>query len=228
MNKKVIIIIITFLIAFLPSKINAVDICNTTRYDTLKKEAYQIKFNYELKFDKDHNPYFELTAYNVSPNVIIIFDGNEYVGDGNNQIKFINAFESGKKYEMKMYGGVDTPCAEQYIYKRTIEFPKYNSYSERDECIEYEEFPLCNKWYKGEIPDDSYFLEKFQEYKKSLEKEEKKEKVIEEKSIIDQIIDFYVNNLIITVPLTILFVLVIIAIIIRKIIRKKKRVKLEF
>ena len=228
MNKKVIILMITFLIVFLPSKVNASNICNTTKYDNLKKEAYQIQFNYELKFDKGHNPYFELTAYNVSPDIIIIFDGNEYVGDKNNQIKFLNAFESGKKYEMKMYGGTDTSCAEQYIYKKTVEFPKYNSYSERDECIEYEEFPLCNKWYKGEITDDNYFEEKLEEYKKSLEKGEEKKEVIKEKSIIDQIIDFYLNNLIITVPLTILFVLVIIVIIIRKIIRKKKRVKLEF
>ena len=230
MKKNKIILVISILLFICSMKIvNAANICNSTKYNRYKAKAYEIKISYELKFDKNNSAYFELQADNVSSDLIIIYDGNEYFPDRNNHIDFINAFEDGKTYEIKIYGGRDTPCVEEYLYTKRVDLPKYNKYSERDECIEYEEFPLCNRWYKGEIESDEFFENQLEEYKKSLEKKVEPKKVEkEEKSFFGKIIDFYKNYIIITLPITLIAVGGIGYVVFRIIKRRKNRVKIDF
>ena len=40
------------------------------------------------------------------------------------------------------------------MVSKRLTLPTYNIYSEREECIEYEEFKYCNQWYKGKIESD--------------------------------------------------------------------------
>ncbi len=228
MKKNRLLLLLLIFLFFLPIKTKASNICTSTKFSNLKREAYKTQITYELKFDNKHNPYFEVTAYNVSNDIMIVFDGSEFVPDSNNQIKFVNYFEGGKKYEFRFYGGRNNSCVEEYVYTKKIELPNYNMYSEREECIEYEEFPLCNKWYKGEIKDENDFLDKLEEYKKTLVKEVEEVKKEETKSLFDQIIEFYTNNLILCVTITVFIVLAIIVIIIRLIVKRRKKIKLDF
>ena len=145
-----------------------------------------------------------------------------------------------------MYGGYDTDCVEEFLYKKTIKIPKYNVYSEREECIEYEEFPLCNKWYSGEISGDEFFLKHESEdflvdakdklsstqLTKNIDslkktEPEKKEEIVE-KNIFEKIIDFYVKYIVICLPITIIIVGVVVFFIVRRLIRRKNRVKIKF
>ncbi len=137
-------------------------------------------------------------------------------------------YEGGENVKFYLYGGYDTDCVEEFLYSKELSIPKYNMYSERDECLGYEEFDLCNKWYQGDILNDEYFLEKLEEYKESIKPVEEPEEKVEEKTLLQQVIDFYIENIIFTLPVTIILVSGIIFLIIRSIRRRKERVKLDF
>lgn len=227
--KNKIIAIVLFISLFLVSeKVNA-GLCTSGAYNKLKKEAYNVKFSYEMQRDTNGQVYFTVTVMNFTENVILIQGDSVYefknTGDTFN---LTQTFKGGETIKFSLYGGYDTDCVEEYLYSKSLKIPKYNTYSELDECFEYEEFELCNKWYQGNIPSEAYFMQKLEEYKESIKPVEEEKKVEEEKSLFEQVINFYVDNIIFTLPLTILVIGIIIFIIVRKEIRKKNRVKLDF
>ena len=196
MKKNKVITIFLFLFLFLPISVNAEGLCTSTKFNKLKKEAFEAQLVYELNFDKEHNSYFTVDVYNVGPDVMMIFNSNIYLPDKDGHIALESVLQGGGTYEFKFYGGYQTDCVEEYVYSKKLKIPKYNPYSEREECIEYEEFPLCNKWYKVDIDSPEYFEEQLENYISSLRKDEpKKEEEVIEKSIIEKIIDFYVKNI---------------------------------
>lgn len=229
MKKSRLIILIFVMLLVLPLNVDAAGLCTSKKLSDLKMKAYNSELVYELKFDDYHNSYFLVTIYNVDKDVLLIFNSSIYLPDSNGKIAIETALQGGNNYEFKMYGGYDTDCVEEFLYKKTIKIPKYNVYSEREECIEYEEFPLCNKWYSGEISGDEFFLKQLNAYIDSLKKTEpeKKEEIVE-KNIFEKIIDFYVKYIVICLPITIIIVGVVVFFIVRRLIRRKNRVKIKF
>ena len=130
-------------------------------------------------------------------------------------------------YYFDIYAAPGTACDGHKVLTKSITLPKYNVYSEREECLEYEEFRLCNKWCKENIPNSAYFEDELAKYKLTIEKETVKPEK-EETNIFEKLIDLYVENLIISIPVTVILVALIIFIIIRSIIRRKNRIKLDF
>ena len=229
MKKRSFLLIIAFLILMLLFNPNAdAVLCTSKKYTTLKSEAYRVTLTYELKFDSKHQHYFEVTAMNVGENVMIKRNGY-YIEPTKDNDSFVVAYrtDGGKDFEVNIYGRYGTACPEEFLYKKKITLPKYNVYSEREECIEYEEFNLCNKWYSGYIGSDKEFEDALAQYIKSITKEDTNNIPKPEKSFFEKIIDFYTNNLIITLPITIFIVLFIVFIVVRSIIRRKNRVKLN-
>lgn len=227
MKKNKIFLFLSFLLLLLPSHVNGADICSSSKYNKLKREAFNAELKYDLKFDEAHKSYFIVTVYNVSNNLMIRYNGSILTPDSENKIVIPTFFDGGTTYEIKFYGGYKTACIEEYIYSKKIAIPKYNVYSERDECIEYEEFKLCNKFYPGEIQNDTEFEEKLEEYKKSIAKKKPVE-LEREKNIFEKIIEFYMDNIIITGPITVVLAVGLIVYIINRLIRRKKRIKLDF
>jgi len=227
MKKIVAILVLAFIFLQNPYEVKAANICTKTIYNELKRDAYQVSFGWELKFDEKNNYYFEVTVSNMNSNVLLVFGGITYEANDTGIFKLNSPLEGGKNYEFNFYGGYDSPCVEEYVYTTYLQLPKYNKYSELDECIEYEEFALCNKWYKGEIESNEYFYQKLEEYKKSLEKPEEKPPVEKEKNVFERILEFYLENIVFTLPITILFVLLVVILIIVKIRRSRKRVKID-
>lgn len=227
MKKRFIIsILLISLLGFI--KVEAADICTSSKYTSLKREAYKVELSWELKFDEKKNYYFQVNVLNMNENVLLIFNDTVYEGQKDGAPFLINTpLEGGNTYEFKFYGGYSNPCSEEYLYTKNLNLPKYNKYSELEECIEYEEFPLCNKWYSGDIKDEEYFLEQLEIYKKSLEPTQKPEPNIDNRNIFEKIIDFYIDNLIITLPITIALVILIAVIVIIRVVRSKKRVKIN-
>lgn len=225
MKKKLFTFIFTFVLLICFSvKVEA--LCTSKRYSNLKMLAYKSEVSYELNFDEKHNPYFLLTVNNVDKDVLVMFSDMIYEPvDG--IVKIPTRLTGGTTYEVKLYGGYNTACIEEYLYTKNIAVPKYNKFSERDECIEYEEFYLCNKWYPGVINDEKSFENELDAYIKSLTNKEEEKKPEKEKSIFEKAIDFYTNNLIFTLPITILIVLFIGYKVVVKIIRRRNRIKLN-
>lgn len=222
---KKIVMFFTFFLVCMPFVVNA-EICSTSVYNNLKREAYKAQFSYELKFDENDNYYFEITVTNLNKKVLFIYADSVYEGnDDNLPIKINSTFEGGKTYEFKLYGGYYTPCTEEYLYTKKVSMPKYNKYSKYEECIEYEEFPLCNKWYQGDIPDEEYFFEKLEEYKKTLVKPDEPI-VVAEKSFWDKVIEFYNENKVLSISVISIVSLSIVSLIVVKVVRRKKRVKI--
>ena len=224
-REKIIISIIAFISVFLIGiKVEA--LCTSKKFSNLKMIAYKTEVSYELKFDNNHDAYFELTVNNVDSSLLVKFNGQLYKPE-NGTVKIPSRVSGGITYEIKLYGGYDTGCKEEYLYTKKITLPKYNKYSEREECIEYEEFAMCNKWYAKEIVNDEAFEEALNEYKNSLIviEPEKEEKV--EKNIIENIIDFYTEHIVITLPITIVICLFVVYKVVVIIIRRKNRVKLN-
>ena len=225
MKKNILLLIVAFIFTFcFVTEVDAY--CSTKKHNALKALAYKAELNYELKFDENHNHYFDITVNNVDKDLLIFFNGTIYEPkDGT--VYLSTRLTGGLTYEIKLYGGYDTSCVEEYLYTKKITVPTYNKYSERDECIEYEEFQLCNKWYSGYISGEDEFLERLNDYILTLEKTEKEEVPVKEKNTFEKIIDFYVEHLIITLPITIIIVLLIVYKVVVKIIRRKRRIKLN-
>ena len=224
MKRKILLIVSILFVFTLSLKVNA--LCTSKRYSNLKMIAYKAEVSYELKFDENHNYYFLLTVNNVDDNILVVFEGATYEPK-NGVVNIASRLPGGQTYEVKLYGGYETDCVEEYLYTKNITVPKYNRLSERDECIEYEEFYLCNKWYSGNITDDESFENELDAYIKSLNKDEKEEKPTETKNLFEKIIDFYKDHLIITLPITILIIGFIGYKVVVKIIRRRKRIKLD-
>ena len=206
------------------------EICTSNEQSKLTSKAHKIEFTYTLKFNDKNEAYFEVMYVNLQPGLEIRYGENTYTySDEESSGTIKNSFQNtGLTYEFEIYAAYGYPCVGELLYTKTLKLPKYNKYSEYDQCIEYEEFPMCHKWYEGEIENEKYFLDKLEEYKKSLEKPIEKPPVVEEeKNIFEKFIDFYVSNLIISLPVTILIIVSIVFVVIRNIVRRKNRVKID-
>ena len=227
MKRVKLFLTITFSLLFIFCFTTKADaLCTSRKFSDLKMIAYRSTVSYDLKFDENHKYYFLLTVNNVDKNILVSFNGRFYEPE-NGVVKIDNKVFGGETYEIFLYGGYDTYCPEDYLYTKRITVPKYNVYSERDECIEYEEFYLCNKWYAGNIPSDEFFNVKLDSYIKSLKKENNNPGKKESKNIIDKIIDIYNKYQIIILPILILIGLFLIYKLIIKIIRRRNRIKLN-
>ncbi|MBR3720772.1 MAG: hypothetical protein IKO78_06280 [Bacilli bacterium] len=207
--KKVYLFIIVFLlfVMFVPTANAARKACTKTYYSQLKSKAYKVTFNYDLHKEEGSDYYFTVTMANLQPGIVVEY-GNIHMMyvEGKDIYEFASIFDGGSTYEFKIYAANGYACAGELLYTKSLKIPKYNIYSERDECIEYEEFPLCNKWYQKEIRNLDDFLQALELYKKSLEKEEPKDLEPEEETFFEKLINFYKDNIAITGTLTVLVI----------------------
>ncbi len=218
--------IFAYIAILIPSDVYAIDpICSKKKFNTIRQEASAINLKYDLGFDQNHIAYFKVTLSNVSPNLYLKFHDAMISPDENNVIELSYMFEGGKKYSFDFYVAQTVTCADTYVTSKVVNMPKYNYYSEREECLEYEEFPLCNTWYKGTISSDAEFLAKLEQYKESLKSNGSTENP--NRNVFEKAQDFYVDNIGITGPITIIIVIAIAIIVVRKVILRKQRIKIK-
>lgn len=231
--KKNIFIVLAFLFsAFLvniPVDVDAARVlCTSSTLSKMRSKAYSVKFNYELVYDENAGYYFQIYINNLTEELEVEYGGLTYsYNPDKSVITMVPMFDGGATYEFKIYAAYGYPCVGELLYTKNLKVPKYNRYSEYEECIEYEEFPLCNKWYQGDIPNQEYFYQKLEEYKKSLVVETPPVIEEEDPTVIEKILAFYVDNLIVTLPVTLIVIGGIIFVIVRSVIKKKNRVKID-
>jgi hypothetical protein len=168
-NKKTILLIIFLLtisvvFIFLPHA-DARIVCTKTEKNNLKNKAYKTNLSYIFVTTEKGDHYFQIVIDNI-PEGIEVRMGGSTLGKGSEKKKIVidQYHSSGEEIVIDFYSEYGEACVGQKLYTKRLTLPKYNSYSEREECIEYEEFELCNKWYKGNIPDDEYFITKLNDY----------------------------------------------------------------
>jgi hypothetical protein len=203
-NKKSILIyvILTILtvILFLPHA-DARIVCTKSEKNNLKNKAYKATLSYDFKKNDKGEHYFEVIIDNIEEGIEVKINNSSLgSGDKNGKIVIGEYFSDGEEIVVDFYAAYGEACVGQKLYSKKLTLPKYNVYSEYEECIEYEEFALCNRWYKGDIPNYDYFRTKLDDYIKALnEKNRKTEPVIEKEN--DNKILFYVLYFLIIVSI---------------------------
>lgn len=220
--KKRYLLLILFVFFMMP-KVSA--ICTDKAYTDLQAKAYRTQLKWEFIKNEVGTKYFSVSLYNLDKEVMLKYDGIEYKNISGENVQLSNYFYGGRAYVFKFYGNYKSQCPEEFLYQKTLEIPKYNDYSERKECIEFEEFPLCNKYYKGEILSEEYFLDMLEKYKKSIEPKIKEE-IKDNRNILEKFIDLYKENLIISVSSTILILGGATFMLVNSVIKRKNGIKL--
>lgn len=205
--------------------------CTTQEKNTLIQLAHNVKFDYELLPDEGNlNRSFSLTISNLFEGIEVRYGSTNYSFDKKSKtpgiVKMDGYFAGGQTHKILIYASSTSACKNQILATKMITIPKYNSYSERDECTGIEDFKLCQRWYAGTFTEEE-FQQQTKAYKISLtSKSEEKSKEDEKSSVLDKFVELYKDNLLISIGFSILLVLMIV-LIIRKIIKKKNRVKID-
>ena len=180
--------------------------------------SFQYNENYVDSSGNKKNGMFNLKISNLTENLKIKIDNEDtfyYYKNTNNGELLFEGVESGIK-KIHVYS-VRHPS---FLKTITINIPKYNYYSEREECKEIgeENLDVCNKWYKYEL-NETTFLKKIKDYQKEQE-EIKKE--IKEISLIKQFFDNIVEFLKSYIVYIVVSIIIIAGTVIYIKIRKKK------
>lgn len=231
MNMKKVLIMLSIVISlfFLPNSVFAArKLCTSNTLSKMRAKAYNVNFDYEFIYPEGGDYYFEVSILNLTDELEVEFGGLTYSYDKNNAIlKIIPRLDGGKTYEFEIYAAYGQPCVGELLYTKKLSIPKYNIYSEEKECIQYEEFPLCNKWYQGDIKDKAFFYEKLNAYIKSLNVKEEKPVEEEELTLAEKFINFYTEHLILSVSITLIVVGGITFVIAKTVIKRKRRTKID-
>ena len=227
--KKKILFMIFVLMMIMPLGVKAARIpCTTKNYSKLKSLTYDVKLSYELTKNEENQTVFKINISNLKEELEVRYGNITINYDPEKPVQEITTVTGGGfKYEVDIYvtEALNRACVGEKIATKSVDVPKYNYYSERDECIDYEKFYLCNKWYKGNIENEEYFLDELDKYIKKNQEEEQDQE--EKYNIIDRIIDFYKEHPFISITITVLIAGAIIFVIARKLIRRKNRIKLD-
>ena len=242
MNKKrVFLLLLVFILPFMfvinakAEEYESIEkyICSESNKYKLINKVSKVKLSYEFiseltkeEIDSGYGPYFKVKVANMPEDVTLKMDAYTYTlkKDGDYfELKQRYSYYGGK-VDLPFYGGSNTPCFNQYISTKSIKLPKYNVYSEKEECIEYEEFPMCNKFYENEIESDKVFYEKLEEYKKNIGGGKQKRQNV---NVIDQIFSFIEDNQVLCAAIGLVLIVLIIIFIVRKIRRRMKRTKIK-
>lgn len=220
---KIIAIFIAFI--FMSEKVYAND-CTIADENSLRKEALTIEIIPDLNdnFNPMHDYYYNVNISNFSEKFKIV-DTKE------NKISYYTGHTSESKYGMyvpgekvvfKIYGAYGEKCSETLLATKTITFDYYNDYSQHEACNGIEDFALCKRNYSGKIKSEKWFLEKIEEYKKSLEKEQKESQ--KEEPFLQNILLFIRENIVVIIAVA---VIVLIIMILTTIKFKRKKIKID-
>ena len=210
MNKKIFIVSIIVMMIFIPIKIYA-DTCSAD----IQNEYYNKINNIKYSIDYVENNIYNITFYNIPDNVGISNMSGVPIIINNGEVT-LKSYEGGQNYTF-YYTIENLSCDMGIRFQKNVYIPKYNLYSEREECKleENADFKLCNPEYQGTITDESFERE-LNKYTDELNKDVEEEPV----EISENNNNYYLYYIIGGISL-ILIIMVIIIIIIKS--RKKAK-----
>ncbi len=179
-------ILFSLLVIFISiSYINAS--CNYEKYQQHSQIAGNI--TYETQYDENNKTY-SITFYNVYDGVYISYNNSSYHADSNNEI-IISDIKEGEKASFTISTPLDD--CKSYMKNITITFDYYNSYYYDSRCDEYrDKLNICSEKFLQFKPNETLFKSIIENYNSSF-KIEKKEKVEEEKTVLDSLKEILFN-----------------------------------
>jgi hypothetical protein len=202
--------------------------CSNEEKLRLKKIVNSIKVTYELK--EYNSPEignfkaYQLNLIGFTNDIYIMSESNGILVtyDGDNTA-IIEGMTPAVTYVLPFYAASNSTCNDTLIMTRSITIPPYNIYSDDPICVGYETYELCKKNSPIIIKSYSEFINRMNEYIKSLKNNSANDEnnvitVPKEKPILERILDFIIDKIIfITVPIIVIGTSLIIYI------EKKKR-----
>jgi len=216
-------------------------VCDTEEYNAYKLLADQIELSYEHVEDLVdengnkvnnmfnivvNNLHLRLALYNVSNGT-----GISGIWANNGTIKSYNYSPGTYTFEVRAFSAY---CDDEVFRTISITIPKYNEYSEREECsdVNPNKFAMCDPYYQGAINEET-FKTRVEQYKNQNKEElvnpedkengQMKDDYVEKeknKNFLEQLLDFITQYYL----YLIIGVVILIAIIITLIILSKKGV----
>lgn len=204
-----------------------------TDVNTLKRIASNINYDYSY-VEKDNSVTFTIRFTNVYSDVYIhdVMNDKNYAANANGEV-IISGYSSNKKYKFevknknegkqnviilptwdgtKYYDKIITLPGESVsstpLYIIYINLPAYNPYYDDEVCKGFETYQLCQKWVSNNLSYDEFV----REVTKAKEKNNVKDKVINEKKEYT-IIDYFRDNILFITIATAISVVIIVLVI---------------
>lgn len=229
-------VLLIVLIVLLNLKVEAATCDSTTKKD-LKKEAQHISVTTELK-KPDGTPgedrtlyYYDLHLLNVSANMTYevgdwLYQHTDAV-DG--ELYISNAYiMGGYKVAIKIYASSQTACSGELLKTIYVNLPRYNLYSDREECKGLSDYFICKTNSNTEGIEEEEFLNKIKDAKKKKAEKTKQDPVEEEKEkYFENAINFFKEKKNIIIPILVIVSVLIIIIIIIKTNKNKNKIKID-
>lgn len=240
MRKVKLFIFLVFSFLVFIEKFDAAE-CSYKEEIELSKKASLVSANYTYEYVYDQNKLnnknvkYIINIYNISDGLRIMVrnslnNDNLYSFNNSNILNNTVTFETFNSDENTTYNIVvlsDTSNCSGSLRTITLVTPKYNEFSQKEECKENPDFKLCSTFYSYSITN-SKFESEYKKYidKKKIKEENKPsiEEKTKEKNLKEKIIEFF-NNYKTTILMSLGVILIIgILIIIKKVIDKKRKV----
>lgn len=227
---KIFLMIICVLSISIYTKTEAKQTCTIQEQNNLIQLAHNVKFNYELLPNLgNNNRLFMMTISNLVEGIEVRYGFSVYAYDKNKTnpgiAEMSEVFSGGQTHSITIYASAKTNCYGDVLTTKVVSLPKYNSYSEREECQGIEEFKLCQKWYAGNIKENE-FKKQVQQYKEKIKNKEEPKIEKEKSTSLENLIQLYKENTLVSITV-VLLALLIITMVVRKIIKNKKRTKID-
>lgn len=201
------------------SNVYAEGYCSVEDINRVKNDIKNIKIEYEYRTDTAMKGLFDIIITGVTDDVVIKENSKGWVHTSDSIVNGEIRLEavSGSDFKFDIYY---ERCNNMLVDTINVNVPKYNYYSEFDECdgLDIKEVKVCDPWYQEELTDET-FMDAIKKYNDSQKQEEKEENLHDN---IKLILDFIKNNYIYMIG-----ALVIIGVIVSVIIIKRKRAQLD-
>jgi len=217
-------LMILFVIISTP-KVEAVPLCLASEREKYESLATKLKFDYEQEKTENGGYYYRIKVTGGNSNLVIEYEGRQYALQDDTYLVINEAFKDNNSYIFNINIKDGVRCGGESVATKVVKIPKYNIYSDYDVCVEYEEAPVCGKYYKGEIKDYDDFLKQLQEYIDKT-KSGGTEKYKDTRNIFQKFADMYMDNIEISVAITLIVIALVTYIVVNKAIKRKNRVKL--
>lgn len=153
--KRLIFSCIFLICYFFPFVSAEAEICDDNHVANLKKIASDVEVSYEYLQNDNIVNIYNVAFTGVIEDFIIFGDEKQYsYSDFSDGILSIQK-RSGT-YQFKFYS--DT-CPNILLTTKTVELPKFNTYSLTSECKQLKDYDLdvCDEWYQSEITDEVFY-----------------------------------------------------------------------
>lgn len=208
--KKILLLLVLLCLPY--TKVNAF-YCTYQEQARLKSLATNVNISYDFN---ESNKTFTFNLINLNKDLYFMDRTDDKIYNYTKNEINLTGYKSGQKVKFEFYSDVE--FCDKVLYTYVVTLPIYNPYYKEKVCEDVQNYNLCQKWSNHGLSRTA-FIEKVNEYKKTLEKpkeDEIKEETKKHISLLTNVIEFLTSYYYI-------FIILIVGIIVTVIIVNNKK-----